>query len=135
MRIGEVAVCTGLGASAIRYYETHGIVPRPRRTAAGYRDYRGDDVEMLRFVHRLRALGLPLEDVREIVSLRADGQAPCAQVRAAMAREAASIDKRIEELSRLRGELAQLRAAADVVSDDWPTSCVCHVLAPAADNP
>lgn len=34
MRIGEVADATGLEASAIRYYETHNIVPAPRTTFA-----------------------------------------------------------------------------------------------------
>ena len=48
MRIGEVAHMTGLETSAIRFYESNGIVPEPQRTAAGYRDYLEDDVELLR---------------------------------------------------------------------------------------
>ncbi len=131
MRIGEVAQSTGLEASAIRYYESHGIVPEPPRTAAGYRDYGDDDVELLRFVRRLRSLELPLDDVREIVSLRTDRQAPCTQVRDAIAREAAAIDQRIEDLVRLRDDLTRLQAAAAQISDDWPTACVCHILEPA----
>lgn len=131
MRIGEVARSVGLETSAIRYYEANGIVPEPARTAAGYRAYGDDDVELLRFVRRLRSLDLPLDDVREIVSLRTDGQAPCTQVRQAISREATAIDQRIEDLVRLRDELARLQAAADQIRDDWPTSCVCHVLEPA----
>ncbi len=134
MRIGEVARSTGLETSAIRYYEENGIVPEPQRTAAGYRDYEAVDVELLRFVRRLRSLELPLDDVREIVSLRTDGQAPCTQVRAAITREAAAIDRRIDDLGRLRDELTRLQAAADGIGDDWPTSCVCHVLETANSN-
>ncbi len=129
MRIGEAARTAGLETSAIRYYEANGIVPEPQRTAAGYRDYEAVDVELLRFVRRLRSLELPLDDIREIVSLRSDGQAPCAQVRAAITREATAIDRRIDDLGRLRDELTRLQAAADRIGDDdWPTSCVCHVL-------
>ena len=131
MRIGEAARLSGLEASAIRFYETGGIVPMPKRTGAGYRDYTADDVELLRFVRRLRSLEMPLDDVREIVGLRADGQAPCATVRSALAREAAAIDQRIEDLGRLRDELARLQTAAGQITDDWPTTCVCHVLEPA----
>lgn len=131
MRIGEAAHLAGLEASAIRFYEAQGIVPVPRRTGAGYRDYSADDLELLRFVQRLRSLELPLDDVREIVGLRAVGRAPCATVRTALAREAAAIDQRIEDLRRLRDELARLRTAADQIDDDWPTSCVCHALEPA----
>ncbi len=106
----------------------------PGRTAAGYRDYRGTDVELLRFVRRLRSLELPLDDIREIVGLRTHGQAPCTTVRAALTREAAAIDQRIEELRRLREELTRLEAAADQITDNWPTSCVCHVLEPTTAN-
>jgi DNA-binding transcriptional MerR regulator len=134
MHIGEVARSVGLEASAIRYYETHGIVPRPERTPAGYRDYGDDDVELLRFVRRLRSLELPLDDVREIVSLRTEGQPPCTQVRDAISREAAAIDQRIDDLVRLRDELTRLQTEAEQIRDDWPTSCVCHVLEPATGS-
>lgn len=134
MRIGEVAHMTGLQTSAIRYYESNGIVPEPQRTAVGYRDYREDDVELLQFVRRLRSLELPLNDVREIVSLRSGGQPPCARIREAIAREAVAIDRRIDDLVRLRDEIAELQAAADQISDDWPVSCVCHILEPIDTN-
>lgn len=134
MHIGEAARSVGLEASAIRYYETHGVIPPPERTPAGYREYGDADVELLKFVRRLRSLELPLDDVREIVSLRANGQPPCSYVREAIAREAAAIDRRIRELLSLRDELTRLRAEADQIRDDWPASCVCHVLDPPKDN-
>ncbi len=131
MRIGEVAAEIGLEPSAIRYYETNGIVPQPDRTQSGYRDYDGTDVELLSFVRRLRTLELPLDDIREIVALRTSGEAPCSTVREAIAREADNIEKRIEDLTRLQSELSALQSEADRISDDWPTSCICHILQPA----
>lgn len=131
MRIGEVAAEIGLEPSAIRYYETNDIVPQPDRTRSGYRDYDGTDVELLRFVRRLRTLELPLDDIREIVALRTSGEAPCSTVREAIAREADNIEKRIEDLTRLQMELSALQKEADRISDDWPTSCICHILQPA----
>ena len=134
MLIGEVARSVGLETSAIRYYETNGIVPEPERTSTGYRDYDKSDVDLLRFVRRLRALELPLDDVAEIVTLRTHGEAPCAQVRVAIAREAAEIDNRIRDLIGIRDELIRLNAAADQISDDWPRADVCHVLEPEIAN-
>lgn len=130
MQIGDVARRSGLESTAIRYYESEGVLPAPARTASGYRSYTDEDVDLLRFVHRLRALELPLADIRSIVRLRTAGEAPCTAVRDALAREAAAIDHRIAELQRLRTELGELRAAADRMTDEWPASCVCHVLAP-----
>ncbi len=128
MRIGEAARLSGLEASAIRFYESNGVTPPPCRTTAGYRDYGRDEVDLLRFVRRLRSLGLPLDDIREIVGLRTEGKAPCATVRNSMAREAAAIDRRIEDLQRLRAELGHLQTAAANVTDAWPDTCVCHVI-------
>lgn len=130
VRIGEAAERAGMATSAIRYYESLGILPEADRTESGYRGYDDDDVDLLRFVARLRALEFPLSDVREIVALRRDGQAPCAAVRAAISREAAAIESRMRDLERLRRELRSLETQAMDLPDDWPSACVCNVVAP-----
>lgn len=128
MKISEAAQSSGLEPSSIRFYEKSGVLPGPPRTASGYRDYNQEDVELLRFVRRLRILELPLDDIKEIVGLQTAGEAPCRPVRAAIAREATAIDARIGELERLRNELKRLNDEASRVTDDWPRTCVCHVL-------
>jgi DNA-binding transcriptional MerR regulator len=130
MRIGEAAERAGIATSAIRYYESLGILPKADRTESGYRGYDEADVDLLRFVARLRALEFPLSDVREIVALRRDGQAPCAAVRATLSREAVAIESRIMDLQRLQRELRWLEARAKNLPDDWPSVCVCNVVAP-----
>ena len=135
MLIGEVARSTGLSASAIRFYEKQGIVPPPERSAGGFRHYREEDSETLLFVRRLRSLNLPLEDVREVIALRAGGAAPCGSVRDALAREAARLDREIRSLIRIRGRLSSLRAAADGVEDDWPGNCVCTLVDSGGADP
>jgi len=70
VKIGQAAERAALEPSAIRFYESAGVLPAPARSDAGYRDYGEPDVELMRFVRRLRALELPLDDIREIVRLR-----------------------------------------------------------------
>lgn len=130
LRIGEAAERSGLASSAIRYYESLGILPEPERTDSGYRGHADDDLDLLRFVARLRRLEFPLPYVREIVALRRDGKAPCAAVRATISREAAAVESRIEDLKKLQRELRSLEAQARDLPDDWPTACVCNVVAP-----
>ncbi len=127
-RIGEVAEKTDLNAAAIRFYEAEGILPLPTRLESGYRQYSAEDVELIRFVSRLRALEFPLKDVREIVALHRDNKAPCNEVRAAIDRELSAIESRVADLERLRAELTELREEARGLPDDWPTDCVCNVL-------
>lgn len=117
-----------LEASAIRFYESSGVLPTPDRSDAGYRVYNETDIELMRFVRRLRALELPLDDIREIVQLRTSGEAPCQPVRDAITREAEAVDDRIAELTRLRTELRSLQKRMDSIVDQWPQSCVCHVI-------
>ncbi|NNL68483.1 MAG: MerR family transcriptional regulator [Acidimicrobiia bacterium] len=128
MRIGRAAEQALLETSTIRFYESAGVLPEPVRSDAGYRDYDEPDVELMRFVRRLRALGLPLDDIREIVHLRVSGVAPCQPVRDAIAREAEAVDDRMAELARLRGELRSLQKRMDSIVDQWPQACVCHVI-------
>lgn len=134
MRIGEVATLTGLEASTIRFYEKQGVFPPPDRTEAGYRDYGEDDVELMRFVHRLRSLELPLDDISQIVALRTAGRAPCPVVRQALIREATAIGDRIRQLEGLGEELGRLRDEAERIRDDWPISCVCHVVSGSSSD-
>ncbi len=129
MRIGEAAAEVGLDASTIRFYESAGLLPEPARTPAGYRDYGGENLDLMRFVKRARGLEIPLADIRQIVELRNRGQAPCRVVRDVIDREAVMIDARIEELKQLRAELRRLQKLAAEVADDWPSgACVCHVV-------
>src|SRR2546422_9276673 len=63
LRIGEVAARSGVTRKALRLYEARGIVPKPRRTAAGYRVYPPDVLGVLHFVTQARRLGLTLKEI------------------------------------------------------------------------
>ncbi len=131
MKIGEAARQSGMARSAIRFYEESGVLPEPGRTESGYRDYSLQDLELLRFVNRLRSLELPLEDVRQVVDLWISGKAPCSVVREAIARETSVIEHRIAELQRLQAELRELDKQAKSIEDTWPGPCVCHAIDPS----
>jgi DNA-binding transcriptional MerR regulator len=112
MRIGELANQLGINTKTIRYYEEIGLVPPAPRTPSGYRDYSDTDTTRLIFIKSAQRLGLSLEEIGEILSLRDRGEAPCAYVRDVIAQQLSSIDKRIAELRALRTELRELDAAA-----------------------
>jgi MerR family redox-sensitive transcriptional activator SoxR len=67
MSIGEVAARTGLRASAIRYYEGAGILPKPERVG-GKRRYHPDTVDRLMLVRFCSRLGMRLDDVRGLLT-------------------------------------------------------------------
>jgi MerR family copper efflux transcriptional regulator len=129
MRIGEVAARSGLSAKTIRYYEEIGVLPRPERSASGYRDYAVAVLDRLAFVRAAQAVGLSLGEIRGIVALRDDGETPCGHVLDLLRNRAADLDRRIAELLALRDELNRLVARAKGLD---PTDCdprrVCHLI-------
>jgi MerR family mercuric resistance operon transcriptional regulator len=68
LSIGQLASATGLAAKTIRYYEQMGVLPAPRRNAAGYRQYERRDVHRTLFIRRARALGIPLGRLKTLTS-------------------------------------------------------------------
>ncbi len=103
MRIGEVAAAVGVNPKTIRYYEDIGLLPDPGRTPSGYRDYTEEDRARLVFVKTARRLGLCLAEVAEILALRERGERPCDYVLGVLERQLGDVDRRIEELEKLRG--------------------------------
>jgi len=67
LSIGELAAASGLRASAIRYYEDAGVLPKAARVR-GQRTYRPDAVDRLMLVRFCSRLGMSLSDIRRLVS-------------------------------------------------------------------
>jgi MerR family transcriptional regulator, repressor of the yfmOP operon len=111
--IGQVCAATGLSARTVRYYEELGLLPGVRRREAGRRVYGPDALERLRFIQRLKALGLSLSEIRELNAVYAIGgstQAMLGRLDELLARRLEELDARIAELATLREEIGKYRA-------------------------
>lgn len=108
-RISELARQAGVPASTLRFYEQAGLLPA-ERTGSGYRVYGEDAVARLEFIGSAKHLGLPLEEIREL--LGAWEQGVCAEVRTRLrplvAARIAEAERRIAELSAFAAHLASV---------------------------
>jgi DNA-binding transcriptional MerR regulator len=68
-RIGEVAAQVGLTERTIRYYEERGLLESVKRLDGGQRVYTDDDVRRLKFILKLKVLGLSLAEMQELETL------------------------------------------------------------------
>ena len=75
LAIGQVAKRTGLAVSAIRFYETKGLVT-PVRDAGGRRRYRPSDIRRLSFVLITQQLGFSLEEICLALKGLPEGRTP-----------------------------------------------------------
>ncbi|MDZ7748560.1 MAG: MerR family DNA-binding protein [Halofilum sp. (in: g-proteobacteria)] len=107
MTIGRLARAARLGVETIRFYEREGLLAAPDRTASGYRLYPPDTVERLGFIRRAKGLGFSLAEVRELLGL-AEPRGSRARVKELTEHKLAEIERRIDELHRMREALAEL---------------------------
>ncbi len=105
LAISQVCSSSGLSPRTVRYYEELGLLPGVRRRAGGRRVYGPDELERLRFIQRLKALGLSLAEIKELNAVYAIG----GSTRAMLQRLDVSLDHRLAELDARIGELHELR--------------------------
>ncbi|MCC8064414.1 MAG: MerR family transcriptional regulator [Clostridiales bacterium] len=68
MKINEAEALVGITRKNIRFYEQEGLLTPRRNRANGYRDYGDEDVARLQQIKLLRKLGMPLSDIRRVLS-------------------------------------------------------------------
>ena len=132
---GAVAKVLGIGVQTLHYYEREGLIPPPPRSESGYRLYTPELVERVRFIRKAQALGLPLEEIKDILRLAERGASPCGRVQAALAAKLAEVDRRLEELHSFRSELATLIKQASELTKHDPDAQVCAIVEEAPALP
>src|SRR5512135_2615425 len=100
LTIGELAKSAEVPIDTVRYYERNGLIPEPPRRESGYRQYPADTVRRLRFIRRAKALGFTLEEIAELLAL--SGRRDVAAVKRSAQHKLDDVDRRIEELQRIR---------------------------------
>jgi arsenate reductase (thioredoxin) len=108
MRIAELARAAGIAPSAVRWYESVGILPAPARGANGYRDYREADLARLRLVVSLRRLGLGPGDAGRLAHLCLERGGIGTDLAPVLATQRSAIARQRADLDRLEGELLDL---------------------------
>ncbi|MEU1194731.1 MerR family transcriptional regulator [Streptomyces sp. NPDC005813] len=107
--IGEMARDSGLGVSALRFYDRAGVlVPAWVDPVSGYRWYEPEQLEEARLLARLRRAGMPLPDIRLV--LAGWSGADTDLVRKLLK---AHLHRLEQGLSDARGEFSALRALLD----------------------
>ena len=103
--IGAFAQRAGLAASALRYYETQGLIAAAR-TAGGRRCYPRALLRRVAFIRAAQAVGLSLDEIRAALATLPDGRTPTPADWAALSRAwRPRLDARIAALTRLRDQL------------------------------
>lgn len=75
--IKDVCKKTGFTSSAIRYYDSQGLLGEVKRRSNNYRIFDENDVENLIFIRKARDLGFEIDEIKKILVLKDKGIPPC----------------------------------------------------------
>jgi MerR family transcriptional regulator, copper efflux regulator len=132
LSISEVALEVGLSSKTIRFYEESGVIKPLARADNSYRRFSERDVQRLQLIKRARDIGLPLSEIKNIVSECIDKG--CLEARNYVAENVPSylhtINRRLAELQTLKQDLLALQAHYQADGKEWAhsTDTCCEII-------
>lgn len=106
LTIGELAARSGVAPSALRFYESLGLLVA-ERTEGNHRAYRRSDLRRVAFVRAAKSVGVPLEEIRAALDSLPSGRTPTKADWERLSRLwRRRLDERIALLERLRDDLS-----------------------------
>ena len=105
LTIGEVAERAGVATSALRFYESEGLIDSVR-SAGNQRRYHRDVLRRIAFVRAAQRVGLTLDEIKAALASLPENRTPTARDWERLSRSwRPLLDARIGELERLRDRL------------------------------
>lgn len=111
LTIGRLAKEAGVNLETVRYYERQGLLPRPPRSASGYRLFPTEAARRLRFIRRAQELGFSLKEIRELLSLRVSRNSTSLEIRSRAEAKIVDIEAKIRSLESMKRTLRKLTKA------------------------
>jgi DNA-binding transcriptional MerR regulator len=108
--IGEISRLVDLSQRTIRYYEEIGLLHSVRRIENGKRLYTDHDVRRLKFISRLKVLGLSLAEMVELEKIyrkQRNNREILPKLLEILDERAAQIDERVAQLVTLKKEIRE----------------------------
>src|SRR5215831_10607790 len=107
LKIGAVAKAAGVVVQTLHYYERFGLLPKPKRSAANYRLYPPNTIRRIQFIKKAQAIGMTLEETKQVLELKDHGREPCRQVAELGEKHLREINARLAQLRAYRRALAR----------------------------
>ena len=108
LTIGRLAREVGINSETVRFYELQGLLPRPPRSASGYRLFPADAKRRLKFIKRTQELGFSLSEIRDLLALRVSRRTTSAEIRKRTEAKISDIEGKIKSLDSMPKSLLKL---------------------------
>ncbi len=111
-QIGEVSKKLGITPRTIRYYEEFGLLDPPLRIENGIRLYSNEDIRRIKFILKLKELGLTLKEMLELADIYNQHKQSITimpKLIEILDDHINKIDSRIAKLASLRNDIVEYR--------------------------
>lgn len=113
VQIGALAKQLSITTRTIRYYEEIGLMGKTERLGGGTRTYNKDDVLRLKFILKLKGLGISLKEIHELSDIfdinEQDFHTITPKLIEILDRHISLVDEKMASLSSLRGDIVSYR--------------------------
>ena len=125
-----------MNPQTLRHYERRELLPEPARSAAGYRAYSPQAVQIVRFIKRAQDLGFALDGIESLLQLAEGGPDGCDAARDLSTAKIADLDVRIADLLAMRAALGSLVPTCEQPRDRRECPILAQITRePAHDDP
>lgn len=110
LSIGEIASKLEMSQRTIRYYEEIGLLNSVKRMEGGKRVYTNDDLKRLKFIKRLKIIGLTLSEMEELEamwSIQKSNKKVLSRLLELLGNHLVNLDDRIKDLNVLKHEIIE----------------------------
>lgn len=126
---GAVCAAAQVTRGQLRVYEREGLIPPPRRTVGGFRDYPADTLARLQAIRQLKEIGFSLAEIGVLLAEGDAGDIDAARMQALATQQLRAIDQRIANLKVVRRFVAAVAEGDMTALNDPECSFLVQFLA------
>ena len=113
VQIGELAKALDITTRTIRYYEEIGLMGKTERLGGGTRTYSKDEVLRLKFILKLKTMGISLKEMKDLSDIFDIHENDFTQITPKLIeildKHIAKVDEKMASLSSLRKDIVDYR--------------------------
>ncbi len=113
VQIGALAKSLGITTRTIRYYEEIGLMGKTERLGGGTRSYNNDEILRLKFILKLKNLGIPLKEMEQLSDIFDINKKSFATITPKLIEildnHISKVDEKMADFSSLRKDIVEYR--------------------------
>ncbi len=118
LTIGKLADKLGINLETIRFYQREGLIKEPAKRNNGFRYYNDDHLAKITFILKAKELGFTLSEIKDFLQINSQRKASCAEVTLKVNHKLSEIDKKIEDLNKIKSGLKKLKSACNISEEE-----------------